>query len=37
VHLDGEIKGDINANGMDLSLAISVHATAEELRVPVTK
>jgi hypothetical protein len=37
VHFDGEIKGDINANGMDLSLAISVHATAEELRVPVTK
>jgi hypothetical protein len=37
VHFDGDIKGDIQANGMDLSLVISVHATAEELRVPVTK
>jgi hypothetical protein len=37
VNFDGDIKGEINANGMDLSLVISVRATAEELRVPVTK
>jgi hypothetical protein len=36
-HFDGAIKGEISANGMDLMLVISVHATAEEVRVPVTK
>ena len=34
---DGAIKGEISANGMDLMLVISVHAMAEEVRVPATK
>jgi hypothetical protein len=33
VNFDGAIKGDISANGMDFNLVISIHATAEELRV----
>jgi hypothetical protein len=31
---DGDIRADINANGMDLTLVITVRASAEEVRVP---
>jgi hypothetical protein len=34
---DGDIRADLNVNGMDLSLVITVRALAEELRVPLTK
>jgi hypothetical protein len=37
VSFDGDIRADINANGMDLSVVITVRATAEEVRAPVTK
>jgi hypothetical protein len=37
VRFDGDIRGEINANGMDLNLELTVRAKAEEQRSPVAK
>lgn len=35
--INGDVRATINANGMDLGIAITLRATADELRTPVTK
>jgi hypothetical protein len=37
VNFDGDIRAEINVNGMDVTLVITVRAAAEELRAPVPK
>ena len=37
VTFDGDIRGDINANGMDFSVEITIRGKAEEQRTPVSK
>ncbi|MCS7047516.1 MAG: hypothetical protein NZO58_14260, partial [Gemmataceae bacterium] len=34
---DGDIKGTLNANGMDFGLEVTIRGRAEELREPTTK
>jgi hypothetical protein len=34
---DGDIRGDISANGMDFALEVTIHGKAEEQRTPVSK
>jgi hypothetical protein len=37
VSFDGDIRGEINANGMDYGIEVAIHAKVEEHRTPVAK
>jgi hypothetical protein len=37
VTFDGDIRGEINANGMDLNLEITIRGKVDEQRTPVSK